>query len=479
MLADLQEQEQDDNRDTISANPLTVPAFFNAIREVSSGIARTDLWVRKVLPNGAKENDKQHPAFSLLSHKANPFTTSFEFLRTLHSSAIRKGDGFAFIDRDETGTPIGLYNLNADQVYPVRVVQRGIVIEHYYTVNTGTGYFDVPYDDMIHIMNLPSDEAGESFSALDMLKLATKKANAIQRFQYLYFQNGSHISKVVRIPGFMTPEQRKELLDNLKWINEGLKNSHKLAVLHGGAELSTVNLNAQEMELSALSEATLTDIANAVGLPGTRIGARGSISYGSLEQDNLLFAQMLDNWFTNDEAEFSAKLLRPREIDTHVIEFDRGSFLASDPSYQQLQLAKYAAKVISLDEVRSKLGESGTFEPEPEPQSPQAAAAGSQPAESGSQTNDFHEAKESAAGGLTFAALKRLKKRLVKSVAAGKYSLTDHERVIRSALDGLDATPVIEQLETMQAELDNVLPEQRQGVIEKWNINDSVNLLLA
>lgn len=485
----------------ISDDPWTIPAFFNAVREVASAVARTDCWVRKLLPNGAKEDDKNHPAYWLLSWKANEFTTYFDWFRIIITNAIARGDGYSFIDRDEAGNPLGLYNLDSQHTYTITEFTNGRISSVFYGVNTDKGQVIIPADDVVHIRNLATGAGGESLSAFDMMKMAVKKANAIQKFQYLYFKNGSHIAKVVKVPGWLTPEQQEDIKGSLAHLNQGISNAHRLAILQGGTDITSLNLNAQDMELSAIAEATLTDIANIVGIPGTRIGARGSISYGSLEQDNLLFAQNLDNWYTNLEAELTVKLLRPRQQGmTHVIEFDRGSFLAADPGYQRLQLEKYAAKVISIEEVRAKLGEAGEFEPEPEPQpvvvQAQAPNAEENPSEDDSAEtpaqettrgleaiNNMLRAQLKTAGEFTphkgkgfqlcCNILTRVKKRIVKAVEAGKYDLSQHHGIIREELRGLDCEPVIEHLNTMQAELDAVLPEQRLGIIKQWNQNQT------
>src|SRR5690242_7197899 len=76
------------SRDRVSDDPWTVPAFYNAVRIYASAIARTDCFVRKIMPNGAKQDDRDHEAFWVLSWKANTYTTYFNWMRTLVANCL-------------------------------------------------------------------------------------------------------------------------------------------------------------------------------------------------------------------------------------------------------------------------------------------------------------------------------------------------------------------------------------------------------
>lgn len=464
-------------QERISDDPWTVPAFYNAVYDFANAIARTDIHVKKVLANGGKEDDKNHPAYWLLTWKANANTTYFNFIQTLCVNCKVTGDGYAAIEREPDYTPIAIYNLNSRDVYPIEEYERGNLTALYYGVNTDKGQIIVDSEDMLHIKNLALN-TGETVSCLDMMSKTIKKANAIQSFQVSYFKNGSHVSKVLKIPGWLNPEQKAELRQELQFLNDGIANAHRLAILQGGTELSALPLNAQDMELAASSEMTLTDIANIVGIPGTRIGARGAISYGSLEQDNLLFIQLLDNFYTNLEAELTVKLLRPRQQgNSHVIEFNRDSLLASDPGWRQFQVTLFERKVISLDEVRAKLGYPP---PPPELTKPEPAPVVEIPAEEPPEAEETTQARSvelaeqaeeqrAKSVALTANVLQRIKTRLVKSVESGKSNLETHYPVIEDELRGLDASLVFQELDTLQEKLDGANPETRLGILKQWN----------
>jgi HK97 family phage portal protein len=472
--------------DYVSDDPWSLPAFYNGVRQVASAIARTDCNVKKLDARGGKTIDKEHPAHTLLTHKANLSVNYFDFIRTIITHAIGYGDGFAFIDRLPNGDPTGFYNLDPTGVFESQTYVSGVLTSVQYEVTTtDAGIVTIPADDVIHIRNMAIGLDGAPVCAIHMMRQVVRKANAIQRFQTLYFTNGSHISKVVKIPGWLDDTQKEEIKNTLSWMNTGLENSHRIAILQGGTDITSLQLNAQDMELAVAGEGTLTDLANVVGIPGTRIGARGSISYGSLAQDNRLFQQDLDNWFTGYEAELNCKALRAKEQgETHIIEFNRESLLASDPEWQALQITKYKDGVITLDELRAKLGEPPApdelKEPEPAPivvaasapeQTPLALAADAQPQEQMPAAEVDEDQTRSVAVSLSENILKRIKKRIMKSVEAGKYDLAEHAEVIAEELKGANSDIVFDQLNTMQTELDAT--ENKVGVIKLWNTNQT------
>ncbi|WP_254508756.1 hypothetical protein [Anatilimnocola floriformis] len=195
------------------------------------------------------------------------------------------------------------------------------------------------------------------------------------------------------------------------------------------------------------------------------------------------------------QTELTLKLVD--DPDTHSIEFDRSSMFTNNPEFRSTVINEWKQGAINYLEMRYKLGES-TDEPEPAPASP-APVVGSDPAQDGSQAEDVqrsepvepsptfygadpvpvadlqeanHKAKQ-----LLLATLQRLQRRIVKAIEAGNTDLSEHEAVIRESLPTFNVEETITQLNTLQAEVKAVLPEQRKEVIEKWDTTSIMNQL--
>ena len=488
LLTELFGGVKSESGEPINSNTVfALPAFLNGVRLIASSIARADCIVYK---DESKGPDKGHPAYSLLTRKANTFSTYFQFMQALVSSACWSGDGYAYIERDGMGEPIALHNLDSRETYPVVEYTEGRVSNMWYAVGDGANL--VPPDDVLHIQNLALHQGVQGLSIVDQLKTVLGLAVANYKYGAIYFKHGAHINKVLKVPGWLTKEQQEQLRQSVAALHQGVQNAHRLAVLMGGAELDSTPVSNEDAQWLESREASLIDIANILGLPATKLGARGSISYGSLEQDNLaVLSDTYDAWFTGIEAELSVKLLRPSEK-AKFISFDRDSLFLTDPSYAKAQADKFHAGGLSWEEYRAKLklpakrGDKDIYlmpsnltallDPtkEEEPQAPPLPQPQEQPQEPQEEPQGEEDTEHTQrAIKLTVAALERIRGRIVKSPKP----VRDHEAIIRETLAGVDADMVLQELDNFDEELGAVLPEQRQEVMSKWNIHETAKRL--
>lgn len=468
-----------------SSSVFGIPAFTQAVRLISTAVARCNAFPYKKDADGGRTIDEASPAFPLLTRKANAWQTYYNFRQTIVANAIWSGDGYGYIERDPLANPVALYNLDSRQTYPIVELTDGRISNLFYGVNTSQGQVVLQSDDVVHIKNISLHTGTEGLSLVDSLRTVLGLSLAVQKWGALYFKNGSHISRVLKIPGWLSKEKQLELRESLTDLHQGLSNSHRLAVLMGGSELQTFPTTNEEAQFISSRQFSLIDVANAVGISATFLNSGTSSSFASLIQESLNFLNLtLDAWLTQIEVEFTCKLIKARDQDK-FIEFDRSSLFASDPSYIDSAMRMYQSEAISWEELRQRLRLStkrtGQFirpanlidadeEPEQEKPEPQP-----QPQPEPEQEADDIKRK---AERLTEAALDRLKQRLAKAVKTDP-DLSKHSDIIRSALMGLDAEQVIAELDTFQEELYEVLPEQRGEVIARWNIEETSQALWA
>lgn len=362
-----------------------LPAFTQAVRIISTACARCDAYCYRKSDDGGREIDENSPAHTLLTRKANPWQTYFNFRQTLVANAIWSGDGFALIERDDLFNPIALYNLDSRATYPIIEYTEGKLTALWYGVNTDQGELVIPADDIIHIKNIALHTGIEGMSLIDSLRTVLGLSLAVQKWGAIYFKHGAHINKVLKIPGWLTQEQQQQLRDSIGSGHAGIENAHKLAVLMGGSELETYPINNEDGQWLQSREFSLIDCANCVGLPVSFLNGKGFTSYSSLEQDSLnLLNYTLDAWLTSFECELSCKLIKSRSQGRCQISFDRNSLFATDPAFIDLQIRKYHAGAISWQELRQRLNLSTSkagdfiaplnledpFAPKPAPQAP-------------------------------------------------------------------------------------------------------------
>lgn len=487
--------ESDSGERVTMERAMGLPAVLNAVRIISTSAARTDCFPFIQLEGGGSEIDKGHPVYSLLTSKANPFTTSYSWMQTWVANAALSGNGYSLVIRDqESFDPVALYNLDSRQVYQFTEWENGQLVNVWYNVTVEGQNFQVPADDILHIKNISLHTGTTGLSFIQVLQNNLGLHLAVQKYGTIFFRHGQHINKVLKIPGWLTEEQRNELRESMIGLHGGLNNAHKLAVLMGGSELESLPISNEEAQWLESRDFSLIDLANFSGVPVSFLNGKGHTSYGSIEQDGKNLALWgMDPWFTNVAAELSSKLLKPRELQTHYIDFDRDSLFSSDPAYQDTLIDQYIKGGISFEYMQSKLNrptkregfyllpsgaqpldvvlaqaEKALSEPAPQQQPQQ------EPEETKEETVEVQRSEvDERAVRLTTAVLDRLKKRITKSIEKGDTQLSDHFDIVRSSLDGLNSELAIERLNRMQAELDAVLAEQRNEVIERWDTKET------
>jgi HK97 family phage portal protein len=66
--------------------------------------------------NGYKFKFTKHPTYNLLNKEPNKKMTRFTFIKTLVISMLLKGNGYAYIERDNKGNAIALHYIPSDLV---------------------------------------------------------------------------------------------------------------------------------------------------------------------------------------------------------------------------------------------------------------------------------------------------------------------------------------------------------------------------
>lgn len=335
---------------------LTYGAFWRAITLISGTVAKLPFSVRRNLEPIGSEPDKKHPAYRLLRRGPNEEMTAFAFKQTLQSHALTHGNGFAYIQRRADGWPTELWPLNPDRTYPVREGKR---LWYVHELQGGDSR-KLPSQDVLHVKGLSFDGL-EGYSLLSRARESIGSALAMQSFSAVFFRNNARPNVVLKHPGRLNSEARRNVRESWERMYAGLDNSHRAAILEEGLTLDQLSINAAEAQLIESKQFTLTDLANWTGLPPHKLGAMTNVSYGSLEQENQAFLDdAIDPWLVRWEEECDAKLLSSyqRDRETHGCCFDRFPLVRADLQ----QRGEYYVKAItngwlSPDEVRHREGD--------------------------------------------------------------------------------------------------------------------------
>ncbi len=307
---------------------LGYPAVYRGVRLVSSSIARLPLFVFKRLPSGGQERDTNHPAYDLLRWQPSSLYHAFTFIETLVAHAMLQGNGYAWVDRNGAADPIELTILDPERTFPEK---NGDMITYRTIVNEQQ--FRIPQADVIHIKNV-GYQGIIGYSVIHLLRESLGLGLAYQRYGATFFTNNAKSNLVIELAhGLKNPDAVKRLRESIASVHSGLSNSHKPLILEEGAKATALPVNNEEAQWLQSREFDVTQVANILGLPPHKLGAKIATAFGSLESENRAFlTDSLAGWLCNIELELRQKLLREseKERDTHFIKFDRSELERPD-----------------------------------------------------------------------------------------------------------------------------------------------------
>lgn len=306
------------------SSALGIPPLWRAVNIVANDVGRLRCRAFERLEDNERRRATAHPAYKLINRKCG-IVNAFQFRRTLTLHAQMHGNGFARIRRNAKGEPQRLEILPpAPLTYPViESTTRGervVIVTH-----KGDKAQALSIDDVIHIPGLSYDGVC-GLSIIDVLESSLKGAIATQRYTTLYYEQGGSVKGYLKVPQIMKQEQADDLRANWGRLAEGMSNTGRVAVAHGGTEYVELKANANDAQLLPAKQFSIIDISNITGVRPHDLGDQTRAAYNSLEQENQSHAdRCIEPWLVTWELEYMDKLLTEgqKDADSHYIEFDR------------------------------------------------------------------------------------------------------------------------------------------------------------
>jgi len=331
--------------------------WYRGITTLSADVAGMPCVIYKRTPDRrGKVPDPDHPAYQLLMWEPSDYESAFPFVELITSHAVARGNGYAYIEQMEDGTPTALLPLDPDRITPVR--KDGVV---WYILDrespTPTRY---PADRILHIRGY-GDDGLSGYKVFDIARQALGLAIAQANYSGQYFRNGARPATVLQAPVGVNVKAVGEILEGWDRMCGGQDNQHKTAILTQGITANVLSYSAEDSQLIESRAFSIREIALYIGIPPHKIGDSSRTSFSSLEQENRDYlSSSLSPWLKRWTQEIRRKLFTTAEKDgdTHVCEFDSSDLLRTDRAAQ----AQYNATSLggapwkTVNEVREEEG---------------------------------------------------------------------------------------------------------------------------
>ena len=261
---------------------LKIEAVYSCVRLVSDSISTlpVDVFVRR---DGERRPFRPRPNW--LDNPEVGVTRTDHFQQVLVSMLL-DGNAFIRVLRDDQGVA-GLAVLNPQKVEVKRDPVTGAPVFIYDHRDRIDNF------DMIHIceMRLPGEMRGES--RIELIKENLGLARALEEFAARFFGQGSSASGIIELPGNLSREQARTLVDGFEEGHKGLRRSHRPGILFGGAKFTKTTVDNDAAQFLESRRFAIEEIARIFRCPPSMLGVTtpGAMSYASVEQNGIHFVQ--------------------------------------------------------------------------------------------------------------------------------------------------------------------------------------------
>lgn len=247
------------------------------------------------------------PTSDLLHGEANPSMSAFQLINQLEVSRNTDGNAYAWIERDEQGTPVNLWPIDPGSVIVKRNIDDNSI---WYEVNSTEYHFLVFNTDIIHVKHISPLTGVLGISPLDVLREPLKFKKAVEDFSLSEMDKKD--SYIIQYDRTVSPENRQAMINDFRRM---ITENGGAVVQEKGFDFTRFESNFQPSDLSTTNSITRSRVATAFNVPLSFLNESLESGNGkSNEQVMLQFVEMtLIPIVTQYESEFNRKLLSNAE----------------------------------------------------------------------------------------------------------------------------------------------------------------------
>lgn len=327
---------------------MLLSTVYRCVDVISDSVAQLPLEPYFIDSSGYKEKHVTHPTYYLLNREPNKVMSRFTFIKTLIISVLLKGNGYAYIERDNKGNAIALHYLDPDFV---------TIIDKPTLKYSVTGIGNVEPCNIIHILNFSYDGM-RGISTLQHARQTLGLAADSEGHASGFFKGGANLAGILKVQSNLTAKQKTDLKTSWQTaFNAQTGTPNGVAVLEGNMDFQPITVNPVDAQLLETRQFNVIDICRFFGVSPVKAFDLTNSSYSTVEATQLAFlTDTLAPLLEKIELEFVRKLYKPSERQNIEVKFDTSALLRADKT----SLAEYYNKLfqigaVTVNEIRKAL----------------------------------------------------------------------------------------------------------------------------
>jgi HK97 family phage portal protein len=336
---------------------LLLSTVYRCVEVISDSVAQLPLEPYRIDGNGYRSKHVSHPSYYLLNREPEPRMSRFTFMKTLITSVLLNGNGYALIERDGHGNATALRLLHPGEValYESPAERNGSQGRIMY----GVYRMDRMLDDseVIHVLNFSVDGV-HGISTLAHARHTLELSTDNEAHARGFFKGGANLAGIIGVDGVLSKQQREDI--KAGWESTFSAQSGKpngVAVLSGNMKFQPVTVNPVDSQLLETRKFNVIDVCRFFGVSPVKAFDLSHSSYSTVEATQLAFlTDTLAPLLEKIELEFERKLFRPSEKRGIEVRFDTSVLLRADISSQAAYYnTLFQIGAISPNEIRKNL----------------------------------------------------------------------------------------------------------------------------
>lgn len=332
---------------------MLLSTVYRCVDVISDSVAQLPLEPYKVDEKGYKRKYVEHPTYYLLNKEPNSNMSRFTFMKTLITSVLLDGNGYALIERDDKGNATKLKLIPSELVTVSRVdpLKEKIM----YNV-VGINQLIEPVN-MIHILNFSYDGI-TGISTLQHARNTLGLASDSEAHAEGFFKGGANLAGIIKVQSSLTPKQKLDIKESWQATFSPVTGTpNGVAVLEGNMDFQPITVNPADAQLLETRQFNVIDICRFFGVSPVKAFDLSKSSYSTVEATQLAFlTDTLNPLLQKIELEFERKLYKPSERNTVDVRFDTSVLLRADKASQASYYnTLFQIGVITPNEIRKAL----------------------------------------------------------------------------------------------------------------------------
>lgn len=297
-------------------NALKEATVFACIRILSESVAKLPIKIYQDV--GGIKKATEHPLYTLIKARPNPYMTSFNFFNCIEAQRNTHGNAYASIEYDRFGNVKALWPIDSEKV-KIWVDNKELLKTRnklWYVITLENGE-TVKYksDEILHFKGFSLDGIN-GITPLTYLKTLIENGKSSEEYINKFFQNGMQTKGIVQYVGDLSSEAEKVFREKFEQMSNGLKNAHRISMLPIGYQFQPISLSMADAQFLQNTELTIRQIASGYGIKMHQLNDLERSTHSNVEhQQKQFYIDTLMAILTMYEQEITYKLLLNSELE--------------------------------------------------------------------------------------------------------------------------------------------------------------------